>query len=142
MSKSQIFRLIGGAVAGLVVWTIVVTALNLVMRVGWPGYAAVEKTMMFTVPMMLARLSMSGISSLASGFAAALIDKGRWAALVSGLVLLALFIPEHYSIWSRFPIWYHLTFLISLPVLSVVGGRLRLRRPPVEESGGKLEIGR
>jgi uncharacterized protein (DUF983 family) len=37
--------------------------------------------------------------------------------------LLLVFIPVHYSIWSHFPIWYHLTFLISLPVLSIVGGK-------------------
>jgi uncharacterized protein (DUF983 family) len=44
-------------------------------------------------------------------------------ALIAGVILLILFLPIHYSIWPKFPIWYHLTFLTSLPVLSVAGGR-------------------
>jgi len=35
----------------------------------------------------------------------------------------------HYSIWDKFPIWYHLTFLVSLPLLSAIGGSLRGARP-------------
>jgi hypothetical protein len=122
-------RLIGGTVAGVVAWIVIVTALNLGLRHGWHDYALVEKAMTFTLPMMVARLSMSGISSLASGFAAGSIDRTRWAPLISGTILLLLFIPIHYSIWNRFPIWYHLTFLISLPLLSVLGGMLVSRKP-------------
>jgi uncharacterized protein (DUF983 family) len=44
--------------------------------------------------------------------------------LITGIVLLAIFIPVHMNIWEHFPLWYHLTFLPSLPILSVVGGRL------------------
>ncbi len=117
-------RLIGGVVAGLIVWVAVVSALNLGLRHGWHDYAAVEKAMTFTIPMMAARLAESAISSLVSGFVAALVDKGGWAPLVSGTILLLLFIPVHYSLWDRFPIWYHLTFLISLPFLSFIGGKL------------------
>ncbi|HWD49304.1 MAG TPA: hypothetical protein VG309_05220 [Rhizomicrobium sp.] len=116
-------RLIGGIIAGLVVWAVVVTLLNFGLRYGLPGYTAVEKAMNFTVTMMIARLSISAISSLASGWAAAAIANRQLAATVAGFLLLLVFIPVHYSIWSHFPIWYHLTFLISLPVLSIVGGK-------------------
>ncbi len=122
-------RSIGGIVAGLVVWAIVVTVLNLGLRYGMPGYAAVEKAMLFTVPMMAARLSISAVSSLASGYAAAAIGRRQMPAIVAGIIMLLLFIPVHYSIWDKFPIWYHLTFLISLPVLSALGGTLRGARP-------------
>ena len=57
-------RLVGGVIAGIVAWIVIVTALNLGLRHGWPAYAAVEKAMAFTVPMMVARLSMSAVSSL------------------------------------------------------------------------------
>ena len=116
-------RLIGGVIVGLIAWLIVVTVLNLGLRHGWPAYAAVEKAMLFTVPMMAARLSMSGISSLVSGYVAAAVGRSGQAALVAGVLLLLLFLPVHYTIWSKFPIWYHLTFLVSLPLLSVIGGR-------------------
>jgi hypothetical protein len=120
-------KLIGGVLAGIVAWIVIVTVLNLGLRHGWPAYAAVEKAMTFTLPMMVARLSESALSSLASGYIAARIDKGGWAALVTGTILLLPFAYEHYTLLHKFPIWYHLTFLISLPLLSVVGGKLRSR---------------
>jgi hypothetical protein len=113
-------------VAGLVAWIVLVTAINLGLRHGWPAYAAVEKAMTFTLAMMAARLLESFASSLASGWVAAKIG-GRLAALVTGLMLLLMFAPVHYNIWHVFPAWYHLTFLTSLVVLSVAGGRLARR---------------
>jgi hypothetical protein len=118
-----VLRLIGGVIIGILVWGIGVTVLNLGLRHGWSAYGAVEKAMLFTVPMMAARLSVSGISSLVSGFVAAAIGRSGQAALIAGVLLLLLFVPVHYMIWSKFPLWYHLTFFISLPLLSVIGGR-------------------
>lgn len=115
-------RLIAGVVAGIVAWAVGVSVLNLGLRHGMAGYAAVEKSMAFTVPMMAARLSISGISSIVSGAVSAMAGRSRRAALISGIVLLICFIPIHYGLWNRFPIWYHLTFLSSLVVLSIVGG--------------------
>jgi hypothetical protein len=121
--RENMLRQIGGAVVGVIAWGIVVTVLNLGLRHGWPAYAAVEKAMLFTVPMMAARLSISGISSLVSGFVAAAIGRRGQAALIAGVLLLLIFLPIHYMIWSKFPLWYHLTFLTSLPVLSIIGGQ-------------------
>jgi hypothetical protein len=116
-------RLIGGVIAALLVWTAAAILLNFGLRYGLPGYAAVEKAMTFTVPMMAARLGISFIATLACGYTAAAVGKRQSAALIVGVILLLLFIPVHYGLWHKFPIWYHLTFLISLPVLSVIGGR-------------------
>jgi len=123
-------RTIAGAVAGLVAWWIFVIVIDFGLRHGWPEYAAVEKAMTFTVPMMIARLSMSGASSIASGAIAAIVGRDRFKpALISGLILAVLFAPIHYSLWYQFPVWYHATFLTSLIVLSVLGGSLvRVRR--------------
>ena len=121
-------RLIGGTVAGVVVWIVVVTILNLGLRHGWAGYALVEKAMTFTLPMLIARLAMSAASSLAGGAAAGAIDRSARASLVGGILLLLLFVPEHYMLWPRFPAWYHLTFLISLPLVAWLGGGLVARR--------------
>jgi apolipoprotein N-acyltransferase len=116
-------RLIGGIVAGLIIWGVGVTLLNFGLRYGILGYTTVEKSMNFTLTMMIGRLSISAIASLVSGWAAAMIAKRHLAATIAGFLLLLMFLPIHYSIWSHFPIWYHLTFLISLPLLSVVGSR-------------------
>lgn len=119
------WRLIGGMIVGVIAWGVVATVLNLGLRYGWHDYAAVEKSLHFTLPMMIARLSESGISSIAGGFLASLVGRNRFqSALGAGVILLVLFLPVHYSLWHLLPIWYHLTFLTSLVVLSVLGGRL------------------
>jgi hypothetical protein len=118
-------RKIGAVIAALVTWTVVVTLLNFGLRYGFPGYAAVEKAMTFTPAMMWARLAVSFAATLSAGAVTAWIarDRNLWP-LITGMVLLAIFIPVHRAIWEHFPLWYHLTFLPSLPILSVAGGRL------------------
>jgi hypothetical protein len=116
-------RLVGGVVLGLVIWMAGVTVLNFGLRAGLPGYAAVEKAMAFTLVMMIARLSISALASLASGYGAAWLG-GQRAAMIAGVVLLIIFLPIHYYLFDKFPLWYHLTFLVSLPVLSVAGGKI------------------
>jgi hypothetical protein len=118
-------RGIGAVAAALVTWIVVVTLLNFGLRYGFPGYATVEKAMTFTLGMKWARLSISFVATLSAGAMTAWVARNRlvWP-LVTGIVLLAIFIPIHLSIWMHFPIWYHLTFFASLVALSVVGGRL------------------
>lgn len=120
-------RKIGAVAAALIAWGVVVTILNLGLRYGLPGYSAVEKAMTFTLGMMAARLAISFVATLCAGATAAWVARDRmlWP-LIAGIVLLAIFIPIHLSaqVWPHFPLWYHLTFLPSLPILSLAGGRL------------------
>jgi hypothetical protein len=77
--------------------------------------------------MKLARLALGAAASLCGGFVAAWIANGRRrAAMYLGILLLALFIPNHYLLWDKFPIWYHLTFLVSLFPLTLLGAMLKL----------------
>jgi hypothetical protein len=69
----MMLRLIGGIVAGLVIWMATVTVLNLGLRHGLPGYAAVEAAMTFTLPMLIARFAISAVASVAGGYGAALL---------------------------------------------------------------------
>jgi hypothetical protein len=124
----MMLRLIGGIVAGLVIWMTAVTVLNLGLRHGLPGYAAVEATMTFTLPMMIARLAISAVASIAGGYGAAVVAGRPRAATIAGIVLLIVFLPVHYGLFDKFPLWYHLTFLASLPLLSIAGGALAARR--------------
>jgi hypothetical protein len=119
-------RILAGAIAGVVVWVVVATILDFGLRFGWHDYAAVEKAMAFTLPMMVARLTESGISSVIGGMAAATVGRNRLRpALGAGIILLLPFAYYHYFVlWAKFPLWYHLTFLSSLIMLSVLGGYL------------------
>ena len=127
-SSYATFKTVGAVIAALVTWFLVATVLNLVLRASWPHYHEAETALNFSFAMKLARLVLGATSSLGAGFVAAWIGKG-WmsAATLTGIVLLGLFIPGHYRIWSKFPVWYHLTFLVSLLPLTLVGAALYRR---------------
>src|SRR5262245_5476384 len=114
-----------GVVAGLVAWVVVVTIAGVIMRGSWPAYASVADAMTFTLPMMFARLAIGAVATIAAGWVAAMISRrSTIAALLPGVLLLIAFIPQHISLWEKFPIWYHLTFLLSLVPLTFAGGKL------------------
>lgn len=117
-------RSIVGIVAGLAIWLAIVMLAGLVFRSVWPEYARVAEAMTFTLPMMMARLSISAVATLAMGLVTAAIARSMLVRLIPGVLLLAVFIPQHVMIWDRFPVWYHLTFLLSLVPLTYVGGTI------------------
>jgi len=117
-------RLIAGVASGVIFWFVVVFVVGFVVRVADPALA-VALNAHATLDALGERLVISFLASLVGGYLAALIAKGNGrAALGSGIVLLLIFAPYHIlSIWQQFPIWYHLTFFVSLPVLGWLGGR-------------------
>jgi hypothetical protein len=69
-----------------------------------------------------ARLATGALASIAAGFSAAWIAKGTGTPVkVLAALLLLMFIPIHYRLWDKFPIWYHLTFLASLIPFTLLG---------------------
>jgi hypothetical protein len=115
-------------VAGLVGWMVVVTALNFGLRLWLPGYVEAEPTLVFTLGMKIGRLAIAALSSIAAGAIVRMIaPASRWAPWIVGVVLLAMFVPEHVMLWQKFPAWYHLTFLVTLAPLVVLGARLGAR---------------
>jgi len=127
-STHAILKVAGAVIAALVTWFFVATVVNLALRALWPHYHEAEIAFNFTLAMKFARLVLGAISTLVAGFVAAWIDKGRMrAAMLTGMVLLGLFIPGHYRIWDKFPVWYHLTFLVSLLPLTLLGAALNHR---------------
>lgn len=114
-------RKIIGVVIGLAVWLAIALIAGLIIRATWPAYVSVAETMAFTLPMMIARLSISVVATIAMGFVVARITQSQIARLMPGIILLVLFIPEHVMIWDKFPIWYHLWFLTTLVPLTYLG---------------------
>jgi hypothetical protein len=120
-------RTIAGIILGVIAWLVAVTALGYLVGHAWPALAAASKhPMTLTMPMLATRLGVSFLSSLISGLIAALIGGKRFhAPLGAGLILLAGFAYYHVTmIWHDYPVWYHLTFFASLPLLGLLGGRL------------------
>jgi len=122
-------KVVASIVGGLITWIIVATIGNLLFRVAWPGYAEAEIATMFTLAMMVARLLLGALSSLCAGFTGAWITKGNGTATkILGIVVTAMFVPVHYLLWDKFPIWYHAIFLASLFPLTLLGAKLLRRR--------------
>jgi hypothetical protein len=113
-----------GVVVGLTVWFVAAVVAGVLLRSVWPEYVAASGDMSFTLPMKLTRLSIGALTTLAAGAVTALLARSSRTAVVTGALLLVMFIPQHISLWDKFPIWYHLTFLTSLVPLAVGGGRI------------------
>jgi hypothetical protein len=119
-------RSILALLAALVAWVLIVSLLNRGLRMALEGYAAAEPGMSFTLGMLMARLTIGAISSLVAGaVAGSIAPSSARTPWVLGAILLAAFIPEHVRVWNSFPLWYHLTFLLTLLPLVVIGSRLR-----------------
>jgi hypothetical protein len=128
-------RSIFAFIVGLVVWVLVASLLNRGLRIGLEGYAAAEPQMAFTHGMMVARLTLGALASLAAGAGAkAVAPSSMRVVWVLGAVLLAAFIPAHVQLWAKFPVWYHLVFLGTLVPLVLLGGTFTRNRPRIEPS--------
>lgn len=131
------WRVVLSIVAGLTAWAVIATVLNLGLRAAIPGYPAAEAALQFTLAMKAGRLTLAALSSLGAGAVARLIAPGsRWSAWIVGLILLALFLPLHIGIWNKFPVWYHLTFLVTLAPLVALGAVL----VPTQQTGEREKM--
>jgi len=119
------WRTIASIICGLIAWGVVVTLLNFGLRAAIPGYHAAEATLQFTMAMKIGRLIEAALASLAAGAVVAWIAPSkRWAPWLVGAIVLAMFLPVHVQLWSKFPAWYHLAFLVPLVPLVGLGGML------------------
>ena len=122
-------RSILACLAGFLTWIVVVSVINRVLRQSLPNYSVAEHTLQFTLGMKWARLLMAIVTSVAAGAVTGWISRSsRWAPVIVGGVVLAMFLPLHIAIWSKFPAWYHLTFLLTIIPAVLVGALLPSRR--------------
>ncbi|HXN63876.1 MAG TPA: hypothetical protein VN862_00985 [Candidatus Acidoferrales bacterium] len=114
--------------AGLLTWVVVVSVINRVLRLSLPNYSSAEQTLQFTLGMKWARLLMAIVTSMVAGAVTRWISpSSRWTPLIVGGVVFALFVPVHIAIWNKLPLWYHLTFLLTI-IPAVLAGALLARR--------------
>jgi hypothetical protein len=124
VEMSKVLKGIGALVAALVVWFVFATVIHRLMCLLWPAYGAATPLMDFTLAMKVFRLWLGAVSTLIAAATARRLSAARWLPVALGCALLVLFVPGHYRIWNRFPVWYHLTFLGSLVLLTFLGARL------------------
>jgi len=120
-------RLILGVVIGVVAWVAVVAGVAFLLRAVAPDVNAAMVAHTTTVA-MAERLAVSFLGSLVGGYLAMPVARDARAPLIAGVLLLMCWGYFHVMvIWHQFPLWYHLTFFVSLPLLSILGGRLAKR---------------
>jgi hypothetical protein len=135
-------RAILAFIAGVVTWTLVVSVLNRGLRIGLEGYAAAEPKLTFTLGMMAARLTMAALTSVITGIVVGWIaPSATRVPWILGAITLAIFLPAHIKLWSIFPLWYHLTFLVTLIPLIVLGFRLAQRHAQHSQTGREAHKG-
>jgi hypothetical protein len=133
-------RSILACLAGLVTWLVVVTVINRVLRLSLANYTAAEQTLQFTLGMKWARLLMAIVTSVVAGAVTGWIPRSsRWAPLIVGGVVLAMFTPVHIAIWNKFPVWYHLTFLLTIIPAVLVGALLLPHRNKALKEGYEVK---
>jgi hypothetical protein len=136
----MMWRRLLAIIAGLVAWALVATLIDRGLRLELPGYVAAEHTLLFSLPMKIARLAMAAVTSLVAGaVVGAIAPSSRWAPWIVGLVLLAAFLPSHVYLFDRFPLWYHLSFLVPLAPLVALGAALVPARKATGTIHRKLE---
>jgi hypothetical protein len=117
--------LAGGALA----WQSVVMLATLAGRLVWPAYAKVEIQRVFTLDMLLSRLAVGALATVAFGVAMTWIVRGEMRLIRPVLLAWLLFsIVDHIIVWNDFPIWYHLVYLSYIIPFTLLGARLVLER--------------
>jgi len=120
-------RLVMGVVAGFIAWWVIGASAFFLLGAAWPDYTAAEPSMTFTLAMQVSRLAVGILCSVGAGWLAVVVAKGNASAAWSlGVLLVLMFIPIHYTLWDKFPVWYHLAFLLTLA--PIVGASARLAR--------------
>jgi len=124
-------RSIIAIIVAVVTWFVVATIGNWILRATLSGYSAVEAAMTFTLMMMICRLILGLVSSLCAGFVCATIaGQSTVAPKVAAAIMVILFLPVHYMLWAKLPLWYHLFFLITLAPTMLIGAALKSKPAP------------
>jgi len=128
--SGQTASTVTGVVAGGVAWIAIGLAGLFLLQTEWSDYAAAEPAKTYNFAMLLSRLAVASVCSIASGFLAVKTAKEeRKAAWWLGALLLVGSMPRHlpisyFSVWADYPTWYHAVYLLSLMPLTGFGGYL------------------
>ncbi len=130
-------KIILGVIVGFIIWSIIWVGMDSLLSAISPGWFgkifadfqnAVSRNESFTPPVSVSiyLIFQSVLCSLIAGFVAATIAKeSRKTTLALGILLLATGIFVEAQNWNYFPVWYHISFLILLIPMTILGGKLK-----------------
>ena len=138
-------RIILGAIAGFIAWSMIWVGSEKVLSAIWPEWyganqvafeAAVQNGGAFTADttILLMNIVRGSIVSVISGFLAALIaGENRRSPLILVVLLVAFGLVIVVMSWSYVPLWYHISFTLLLIPMTMVGGNFKKLSQEVEE---------
>ena len=128
-------RIVGIFVGGCVGVAVAIAATLLVRRL-WPAYVRAEPTKAYSVPMLLARLTVGALCMAVAAWVATRVaeDAGTAARWLGGVVFAVSLWDHLVLVWADYPGWYHLVYLSYLVPLAVVSGRLAARRARISRA--------
>ena len=120
-------KIILGVIAGFIVWTIIFVGGESVLRAISPSLAAPENAVSVdSAALLIGYLIRSIIASILAGLTSAFVAGGNARTpSILGVVLLIVGLFVQIASWRVLPVWYHLTFLILLIPMTILGGKLK-----------------
>jgi len=118
-------RAVIGVIVGYAIWTAIWLGGNAVLLPEAADVVAAGEPFTETGPLAIA-VGLSVVCSLVAGLAAAVIAKAkaRGAAVGLAVLLLGTGIAVQAGAWDLMPVWYHVTFLVLLVPVTLLGGRI------------------
>jgi hypothetical protein len=119
-------RVFIGITTGFLLWTILWLGSEPVIVTMVPEWNHGNDPARVVDGYLIAKLILSVMFSLLSGYLSAVISKDAiWAPTILGVVLFLVGLFVQISVWASVPVWFHSIFLGLLLPVTILGGRLR-----------------
>ena len=114
-----------GVVAGYIVWTVIWLGGNATLFSAAAEQSASGEAVT-AIGTLAGVLLLSIVCSLVAGMVAGWLGKqnAAQAVLITGVLLVLTGIGVQASVWSLMPVWYHLSFLLLILPVAMLGARL------------------
>lgn len=114
-----------GVVAGYIVWTVIWLGGNATLFSAAAEQSAAGEAVT-AIGTLAGVLLLSIVCSLVAGMVAGWLGKqnAAQAVLITGVLLVLTGIGVQASVWSLMPVWYHLSFLLLILPVAMLGARL------------------
>ena len=107
-------------IAGFATWTVLWLGINAGLRNLFPAWYDTEK--LGSVPSLLA-LVVSALLSLLAGYITATIADAWRPVIILAFIQVLVGTVVSLSYWTMLPLWYHISFLVLLFPLHLLGAR-------------------
>ncbi|RNC80946.1 MAG: hypothetical protein ED559_03865 [Phycisphaera sp.] len=113
-------KAIGAVVVGFIVWSVLHFGNMTLVRAIFPDAIAEDGSCFEAVP-LLVTLAITFIQSVIAGAVCRLAAKKGQAPLALAILLTVVGIGVEGSMWHLAPAWYHISFIVMLAPLTLIG---------------------